>query len=73
MQKRHAIGFFLDSSYRKSRALKSLLHKMSQEKEEEEKGSGDIYQYPIDPDFPARARDMRIENPRDQMKRAVRI
>ncbi|OFW57897.1 MAG: hypothetical protein A2W01_02920 [Candidatus Solincola sediminis] len=72
MQKKHAKGFFLDSSYRKGRALKSLLHRRSDGKDDE-KETGDIYQGPKNRDFSNGVKDASDEDPHRRLKRAARI
>jgi hypothetical protein len=57
MQKKHAKGFFINSSYRKTCTLKALLHGHGHHKEAS-KESGDPCQYSEDPDSPNDAGDV---------------
>jgi len=72
MQKKHAKGFFMNSSYRKTRTLKALLHRHGHHKEDS-KESGDICQCSEDPDSPNDAGDVNGEEAGGRVKTEVTI
>jgi len=45
MQKRHAKGFYFNSSYRRARGIRTLLHGLFQHKHEKEEGGDGDYFY----------------------------
>jgi hypothetical protein len=71
MQKRHAKGFFINSTYRRTSALKTLLHNIGQHQDEEEDS-----EQPHDfskSSFSYGNKDADLHGHKDPMKRAVGI
>jgi hypothetical protein len=68
MQKKHAKGFFLNSSYRKTRTLKSLL------RNQQDQGPcpGEAVESPPHPDFSSKS-VASSEDPQVHTKKAVSI
>jgi hypothetical protein len=71
MQKKHAKGFFINSSYRRTSALKALLHGLGHHRDEKEEP-----EQPHDfskSSFSSSKQDTGFNGCKDPMKRAVGI
>jgi hypothetical protein len=71
MQKKHTKGLFIDSSYRRTRALKALLHGVLHHQGDQ--ASGETFDYSGKPSFTPGKKDARIDNHKDQMKKAASL
>lgn len=71
MQKRHTKGFFINSSYRKTRTLKSLLHGLARRQEDEE-DVGVVYDYPKKSNLTKSTKDAGDDDP-PGLKKAISI